>query len=330
MRLEIVPFEEEMLPAAADLLAERHRRDRAALPLLPARFADAAVTENAVRAALARPMAHGVAAVRGGRLVGYMIGDIVVAEIWGRSGWVRPPGFAAAPHEDVDVVRDLYAALARRWLDFGCFAHYAVVSPADPALLHAWYSLTFGIQQVYALRSLDDLGDDAAPPGVMIRRASPDVRALLADFSDVIWQHQVGAPTWGVMLPESVGDLREGWAELLDEPDWSVWLAFLDGQPVGIQGYHPEAESDEDMLVGEACAALSVAGTRAAARGRGIGQAMTRRGLAALRGEGYRVCLADWRSTNLLSSRFWPRQGFVPAAYRLHRLIDSRIAWARG
>ncbi len=332
MRLEIVPFEEEMAPAAADLLAQRHRRDRAALPILPARFENAAVAENAVRAVLARPLAHGAAAVRDGRLVGYMIGDMDLAEIWGRSGWVRLPGCAVAPDEDVDLVRDLYAALGRRWLDFGCFSHYAVVSPADPALLHAWHSLTFGIQQVYALRPLDDLdgGNVALPSGVEIRRAKPDDRALLADFSDIIWRHQVQGPVWGMTLPEDVAEMREGWAELLDEPDWTVWLAFLDGQPVGIQGYHPEAESDDDMLVGEGCAALSVAGTREAVRGLGIGQAMTRRGLAALRAEGYRVCLADWRSTNLLSSRFFPRQGFAPAAYRLNRLIDSHIAWARG
>jgi hypothetical protein len=35
-----------------------------------------------------------------------------------------------------------------------------------------------------------------------------------------------------------------------------------------------------------------------------------------------------WRSTNLLTARFWPRQGFRPVAYRLVRRVDQRIAWA--
>ncbi|MFN8484020.1 MAG: GNAT family N-acetyltransferase [Anaerolineae bacterium] len=332
MRLEIVPFEEAMLPDAGRLLALRHRRDRAALPLLPDRFEDATVAETAVRAVLDRPMAQGFAAVRGGRLVGYILGDMVIAEIWGRSGWVRLPGFATAPEEDVDIVRDLYAALGERWVDFGCFSHYAVVPTADPALRHAWHSLTFGIQQVYALNPLDSLaGADAAlPAGVEIRLAEPDDRALLADFSDIIWRHQAQAPVWGMMLPETVQDQRDGWAELVDEPGWRVWLAFYNGQPVGIQGYHPEEEGDDALLIPAACAALSVAGTREGQRGRGIGRAMTQRGLAALREAGFRVCLADWRSTNLLSSRFFPRQGFVSVAYRLNRMVDSRIAWARG
>ena len=35
----------------------------------------------------------------------------------------------------------------------------------------------------------------------------------------------------------------------------------------------------------------------------------------------YRTMLTDWRVTNLLSSRFWPRRGFHPSFLRLHRLI---------
>ncbi|MFN8472969.1 MAG: GNAT family N-acetyltransferase [Anaerolineae bacterium] len=332
MHPELVPFDNAMLPDAGRLLALRHAHDRAALPTLPSRFEEAAVAAKAVRAALDRPMAQGFAAVRGDRVVGYCIGDVALAEIWGRSGWVRPPGCAVGPDEDAELVRDLYAALGQRWIDLGCFSHYAVVPTSDPALLQMWYSLSFGIQQVYGLRALDDLGGPGLPlpPGVEIRVAGPDDRTVLADFSDIIWRHQVQAPVWGMMLPETVEDQREGWAELVDEPGWTVWLAFYEGQPVGIQGYHPEEESDEALIVPEACASLSVAGTREGARGRGVGQAMTRRGLKGVRDAGFRVCLTDWRSTNLLSSRFWPRQGFAPVAYRLNRIIDSRIAWARG
>ncbi len=43
---------------------------------------------------------------------------------------------------------------------------------------------------------------------------------------------------------------------------------------------------------------------------------------------GYRFCETDWRGTNLLASRFWPRRGFFPAAYCLVRRVDPRMAWA--
>ena len=66
------------------------------------------------------------------------------------------------------------------------------------------------------------------------------------------------------------------------------------------------------------------------ARGQGIGTLLTRHGLAHARAAGYHFCETDWRSTNLLASRFWPHQGFQPIGYRLVRRIDQRIAWADG
>jgi hypothetical protein len=38
-------------------------------------------------------------------------------------------------------------------------------------------------------------------------------------------------------------------------------------------------------------------------------------------GAGYRVAVTDWRATNLLSSRTWPRLGFRQSFLRLHRRI---------
>ena len=54
MSVVVVPFGEEHLDAAAALLAQRHRADRAREPDLPARFEEAAATRDALRAALAR------------------------------------------------------------------------------------------------------------------------------------------------------------------------------------------------------------------------------------------------------------------------------------
>jgi ribosomal protein S18 acetylase RimI-like enzyme len=62
---------------------------------------------------------------------------------------------------------------------------------------------------------------------------------------------------------------------------------------------------------------------------KGIGTLLTRTGLAQARASGYRFCETDWRSTNLVSSRFWLKQGFRPVAYRLVRRIDPRIAWPK-
>ena len=40
MKTKLIPFTGEMIPEAGSLLAQRHKRNRANLPLLPARFED--------------------------------------------------------------------------------------------------------------------------------------------------------------------------------------------------------------------------------------------------------------------------------------------------
>jgi ribosomal protein S18 acetylase RimI-like enzyme len=57
------------------------------------------------------------------------------------------------------------------------------------------------------------------------------------------------------------------------------------------------------------------------ARGSGIGVALTEAVLARAREEGYACMITDWRVTNLLASRFWPRRGFRPMFFRLYRSI---------
>lgn len=329
MNVDIVPFHEAMIGEAGTLLAERHRRDRLAQPELPARFEDPAVSSAAVAATWQQAGASGVAVQRDSRLAGYMIGQRVIDTMWGRSAWVRPAGCALTLDEGAELARDLYAALAAPWVVQGIYFHFAVLPVADPALIHAWFSLSFGLEQIYALADLAqlDLQPPPAVPGLEIRRAGPADRQTLADFSDVIWRHQVQAPVWGIMLPERVEERRTGWAELADDPNVTLWLAYLDGEPVGCQAYGPADPGDDDLLTPDACCEQIVAGTRPHARGRGVATALMRRGLHQAREAGYRFCLTDWRSTNLLSSRFWPHQGFRPMIYRLVRRVDSRIAW---
>ena len=52
-RLDIRPFSDEFLPHAGELLAARHRAHRAAEPLLPARYENAAAAAAEAAAAAA-------------------------------------------------------------------------------------------------------------------------------------------------------------------------------------------------------------------------------------------------------------------------------------
>src|SRR5262249_10553919 len=56
-------------------------------------------------------------------------------------------------------------------------------------------------------------------------------------------------------------------------------------------------------------------------RGSGAGLALADECFAWARERGYQAMVTDWRVTNLLASRFWPKRGFRTTFLRLYRSI---------
>jgi GNAT superfamily N-acetyltransferase len=332
MPTEIIPFNYDLLSPAAELLAGRHQRDRKVFPLLPACFAEPDGARDAIEAALQRPHAAGFAALENGRLQAYLIGDMLLDALWGRSGWIRTPGCAYSPQVGPEIIKDLYAALGARWVRYGIFYHVALIPLADPALLQVWFELSFGIENIHALADLKALQPQPPriPPEIELRKAGPQDGHYFASLSDILWQYQVQAPVWGVQLPESVEGNRVDWASLAEEADVTAWLAFRDGELLGSQGYWPADPVPDDLLRPQNGAYMSAAATRPSARQQGVGTLLSQTVLADAYARGFPVCETNWRSTNLLAARFWPRRGYQPMVYRLVRRIDQRITWANG
>lgn len=329
MPIAVAPFTDDHLTRAAALLAQRQRAQRIAEPLLPARFEDVVNARIAVEALWRRPGASGVVAAQGEQLLGYLLGTPASDTRWGRSTWVPFAGHALAPGQSAELYRDLYAALSAQWAAAGALDHYALVPASDTAALAAWFALGFGQEQAHALRPLGLVGVVPAPPGVAIRRAVPGDLDAIMRVADLIGRHQAGAPTFAPFLQETAA-LREAWRGPLADPAVSVWLVLRDGDLLAFQVFAPHDPAGDNPLVPEGGVELKVAATRPDARGSGIGRALTSHGLRAARDAGHTTCAADWRVTNLLASRFWPRQGFRPVAYRLARRLDPRIAPASG
>mgnify|MGYP001293452895 CR=1 FL=1 len=337
-RPEIRHFSDEHLPAAAELLARRHARDRLAEPLLPETYATQAGALSAVEAVWRMEGAAGVAAFVGERLVGYLIGAPRINTVIGHITWIPLAGHALASDADADpdLTRDLYAALSPQWVAQGIFAHYALVPIHDRAALDAWYALSFGQEQCHALLALPPVADVPAEkaitqaPDITIRRAMPDDLDALVAVADTIPRHQTRSPVYAPYPPETA-PTHADYDELLADPQMVLWLALRDDHIVGYQLYQPFTAQENPLLaplIPDRCVELAIGATVEHARGHGVGRLLTRHGLAWATTAGYEVCLADWRTTNLLSSRFWPRIGFRPAVVRLVRRLDERIAWA--
>lgn len=338
MSTEIVPFHVGMLPAAAELLSRRHARDRAMMPLLPARFEQPRMAQAAVREVWSTPHTSGVAAWRDGRLVGYLLGQAKFETHRGRHVWIPLPGYALGEGEPADLYAELYAAAGPEWLRLGAFDHYLMMPAEDRDGLNAWFSLSFGKEQAHAILSLTGpLPERPAVPGVVIRRAGEaDRDAFVGDMSPILRRHMAGPPVWAASLPERVEPMREGFVEMLTDESARVWIAEAEGngddsgRMLGYVLLYPASPSDDNLTVSvsERTVLLEVAAIRPEARGRGIGQALAVAGLADAAALGYRVCITDWRTPNIEANRFWPKLGFRPAVYRLARKVDPRIMWA--
>ena len=330
MKNEILPFRSEMIWEAGKLLAQRHACNRERLPLLPERFEQDEVATKAVETLWQEKYKGGYAAFRNGRMIAYLIGQ-TSTNPWGRSGSVYLPGYAVAEAEDPAVLQDLYSLLGNDWVKKGCFAHYLYISAAEPAVIGALFDIGFGKERVDALLDFRTMHvpDVEDPVGITIRKAGTGDNAHLGSLSNIIFRALAKPPYWHPTIPEDWDDIHEGWSELPDEKEWTIWLALENEEALGTVGFRPEDESDTQMLASPRTVYLSVGATKPQARGRGISTVLSWYGLAQAKEEGYEICYSNWISPNLLASRFWPRFGFQDAAYRLAKKVNPMIAWAR-
>jgi ribosomal protein S18 acetylase RimI-like enzyme len=323
----LAAFTPEFLEAAAVLLAQRHAADRRKAPLLPVRFGQPANAQGALEA-LRRRRTGGLIAFDGEQLQGYLIGAADESALTGRTVWFAPESYALAPDAEPELLRILYAGQAGRWVEQGYFNHY-VMAPARSPLLDAWLSLGFAYQQAFALLDLAEVENVAPPAGLTLRMARPEDGPALAAMAHFTAAHQTRSPVFAPAPSEYFDELREGYAGLVQNDETAaVWLALMDGDLIGVQAYYEAPAAENNFLSDDGWIELAAANIHPDQRGRGIGRALTAAGLGWARRQGYAVCLADWRVTNLLAARFWPRRGFTPVYYRLERRIDPRIAWA--
>jgi GNAT superfamily N-acetyltransferase len=310
--IEIRPLDDEHLDPAARLLATRHARHREAEPLLP----EVSDFRGQIERELDREGTAGVVASRDGELVAYLIGrledDPLLDE---QRGFVDFPGCAASEPE---AVRDLYAALAARWVAAGCVRHVALLPATDEPLLDAWLRMAFGVQFVWAVRETAAMKPVDAD--VDLRPGTPEDLDAVAQFDRILYELQARSPSFSGLTVPSDDEFRADWSDLWDDPDlYTHFIAEREGRIVGHAILYRRPSGD--LRVPDGNIDLAHAVTVPDVRGSGVGLALTGHVLTWAHEHGYQSMTTDWRSVNLLSSRFWTRRGFRPQFFRLYRRI---------
>lgn len=274
------------------MLAERYARQRAAEALLPeADDYDAHVPPE------------GLVATRGDKAVAYLGGEV--------DGEVARVGFGGHAASEPEALRDLFAAEAERW----GVSRFAVAVPAtDEGLIDAWFRLAFGCQFVWAAREVGPV--ETIDFGGSIRPAMHDDTEAIVDFDVLLHVHQRRTPSFSDHVPPSREEVR---ADVWADDAWLPFVAEREGRVVGLLGLYRRPEGE--LRVPANNIDLSFAVTLPDARGSGVGRALTAHALNWAHEHGFRSMTVDFRSVNLLSSRFWPRFGFRPQYLRLYRAV---------
>ncbi|GGM59358.1 hypothetical protein GCM10011608_50580 [Micromonospora sonchi] len=318
-RVEIRPFEADDLTSCGALLATRHHQHRLAQPLLSPRFeaTEAAIAELT---AVFETGASGAVALRAGAPVGFLLGAPKTSPLWGPNIWVEAAGQAVT---DAEVMRDLYGIAATRWVDEGRTAHYVVVPAHDEELVRAWFRLGFGQQQAHAIRPAEKLATASLAGGLSVRRANRDDIPMLARLDLELPLHHGLSPTFSAGRLGTIEESLADWADDIDDPDYATFVAERDGQVIGSAiGCALEKSSTHlGPARPENAGFLGYAAVFPHARGAGAGRALGTAVIDWAVDSGFDSVVTDWRVTNLLSSRTWPRLGFTETFLRLHRTI---------
>jgi GNAT superfamily N-acetyltransferase len=303
-RIEAVPFGDEHLDAAAELLEARHARHREAEPLLP--------ELEDPRAAIEREWhedgASGVFAE-----TAYLIASPMT--IRGHT-WMRVGIAGQAIDGDREAMRDLYAAASQRWVDEGHTMHAVFVPSHDTELVDAWFRLSFGASAVLALRETGP--EELFETDVTIRHGNRSDFDEAAGLELAMGEAMLPAPSFSSVELQTQEEIAAEWHKDGESEEYELFVAERDGRIVGhILLYR----RPPDLRVPPKSIDLSQASTYPDARGTGVGRALTAHVIRWAHENAIPVMTTDWRMTNLWASRFWPKRGFRTAFLRLYRSI---------
>jgi GNAT superfamily N-acetyltransferase len=298
------------LDAVAELLARRHHRVQGAARELNPAFADPSV----VRAALPE-QPQGWVMDEGGTATACLL--------WQRHRDGALAGMLDAVG-DPDDIAALYAVAGAEWIAQGLVTHEIVVPSLVRALADRLLDLSFGRQTAYAARTLADGGGDAlVADGVEVERAGLERLDDVVALGDLLARHHEGSPVFDRHSNEFYSGLPEAYRAAVEHQDARVLISRIDDEPLGLLLWKP---SPPVPLYDARSAEMLLLAVHPQARGRRLGRLLVSEAMRDMARFGHSCVVADWRTTNLEASRFWPALGLLTVAHRYARTVPERPA----
>ncbi len=286
--MEIIEFEERHIDDASARLAARYEAESQNNTLFPVRVS-AAGARAIVAGTRASPGMSGVVAVDGSRIVGFLLGRLILSPPTSTAALVVARGagvacHAAEPSAAYEAYRQLYAAVAPAWVASGCFTHGIQVSAFDQQAVDAWFSLGFGQAGMRVGR--DTNFDDVAGTSktIEIRQGtSQDVDEIARLVRD-LYRHLAIAPNFAPYFSETEPALRAEIESLVADSKNTFWLALLGERVIGVISVGPPPPG---VVLPLHCVGVHYTYVEPAQRCAGIGATLLARSMEWARDSGY-------------------------------------------
>ena len=305
------------------LFRAAYERARRAEPLIPALTRG---HEERLRQRVERAFSvGGVAALRDGRMVGYLIASPTFAMRGLTATLISEHGHAVAPGEEAALYGPLYARAVEERTRDGAQLHLIGRFARDDATAAALDDLGFGAVVDERLRDLRDVpGGTERDPDLRIEASPSDARwDEVAEIAAEHAAYYLGSP---IFLAKDLGvdAARDDLEEHRRAAD-RLFVARIGGEIVAylIVGACV-GRTEGRLLAGTRTAQLRSAYAQPASRRHGIGSVLLQRAVAWARDAGYERLFVEHETANLEGGAFW-RRHFSPFLRFSMRYVERTL-----
>ncbi|WP_163103370.1 GNAT family N-acetyltransferase [Peribacillus alkalitolerans] len=320
------PLNQSNIPEMVHLFTERQQEERNHLLFLQEADLDHQAITSFFDTLFEKSRVIATGAYMERKLVGYLLAEIKFDETRGKHVWISYEGLAIHKDASDDLLRVLYSKASKIWLQNGCFNHYVIVPAGNRKYVNAFQRLSFGFEQEHGVLDVTKYQPFHDVEGVQVRKGTQEDRDTMGALSTIILSFQNDSPVYSIVFPETVSQFEQGYKGIVDDEEVTLLLIAESSElPIGFQVYY---DCQSNWRTPSHTIELGVAGTLPSHMGSGVGKKLMNEAVNLLKEKGFQYILTDWRITNLASSIFWPKCGFVPVYHRMQRTIDPRISWA--
>lgn len=315
--LTIRPFQNSLIPDAANLFVENYRKERLATSVLPALMENPVWVAQKLTALMAT--CSGVAVLKDGQLVGYL-GWFLVNGFRGtgrKGAYVPEWGHVCVEENKPTIYQAMYRAAAEEWAEAGCQVHALTLLAHDHTAEKAWYWNGFGLTVVDAIRPSQPL-DISEPTHLTIRKATSQDAISLTELDAEHWTHYPRSP---VFMAPATGRDADANVAFLSRPKNSVWMAFDGEVPAGFIRFEGYDFDSVAILETEEGVQITGAYVRPAYRGQKVAVALLDTALRAYQAHGLQYCAVNFESFNPEATAFWMKY-FEPVCFSVVRVPE--------